>query len=249
MSHAPSVCILQYDDRFGTADGERALGWQQVLADRTRAACENDERCTYVRRDATDDDLSPSAQRPVYWRKVQHVRDLVGSDQHDCDYVMWMDADAAMATTPSELVRVAADWAPPSADFIGAGDNEAMAWHARFNAGVFLVRRNKGGQDIVNRWDDEWHSVKDSWREDENGKWHTDATWAGDKYEQGAFRTKLLDEPNVAMVDWCAFQRNDAPGEAKACEAVPHLTSHFAVETKDRIPEFLERQDARKWVR
>jgi len=66
--------------------------------------------------------------------------------------------------------------------------NNIIPIYNQLCAGVFLVKNNKDGKNIINEWLSKYNSQ--NWRYN-NNSWHTDGFFAGIEYEQGVFNTYI----------------------------------------------------------
>jgi hypothetical protein len=130
---------------------------------------------------------------PPYWAKIYEVKRLL-YERQDIDYIIWMDSDAFFINfTKDRLINFLNEYNNYS--FIGT--TNMPPWEsAKFNAGVFIFKNTDNGKNIINKWVSYYH--KDKWSYNvETEKWSTDAGYAGDEYEEGAFVKYILEDTNL----------------------------------------------------
>jgi len=137
----------------------------------------------YQRYNGYDDDMVH------YWWKVFKLSEIM-EDNPDCEYILWFDSDIFIY----DFNKDPRDFMTPDLDFVAAHDpddpKDTEDW---FNAGVFCIRNNSGGRDLVNKWMSLYDESK--WTKGSDGKWTTNDRWAGPNYEQGAFCEQILQKP------------------------------------------------------
>jgi hypothetical protein len=144
--------------------------------------------------------------------------------------VLWLDTDAVIINQEKRLE----DFFKEDKSFVACSDRPSFLQiiSGPFNAGVWLVKNDRAGREIMDEWMDKYDSKK--WFL-ENGKWKTHGPWAGVDYEQGAFSKYILPKykRQIDILPWYVFQ-------AKSDERSLHtFTIHFALTLKQYIPDFL----------
>ena len=73
--------------------------------------------------------------------------------------------------------------------------------------GVFMVKNNKVGKELINKW---WNKYNPSAWSKKNNKWHTDGIWAGIDYEQGTFNSIIYPKykNNIGILPWNILNNN-----------------------------------------
>jgi hypothetical protein len=130
---------------------------------------------------------------PPYWAKIYEIKRLL-YEHSDVDYIIWIDSDAFFINfTKDRLINFLNKYNTYS--FIGT--NNMPPWQdEKFNAGVFIVKNNNIGKNIINKWITYYH--KDVWTYDEETKkWDTQAKYAGEEYEEGSFIKYILEDKNL----------------------------------------------------
>lgn len=120
---------------------------------------------------------------PVYWQKLQLVRDILSTTV--AEFVMWMDSDTIVAH-PTVALEELLMLSPTSSIFIGR-DYPNRYWN-RLCAGVFMIRNCDAGKKFI---DDCISVYTNNPRCLKNGKHALCGPWAGECYEQGVMN-KLL---------------------------------------------------------
>jgi hypothetical protein len=130
---------------------------------------------------------------PPYWAKVYELKRLMKEHPH-IDYFIWVDSDAFFINfTKERLLNFLEKYNKYT--FIGTPD--IPPWTEKFNAGVFIIKNNTIGKEIVQKWVTYYH--KDVWKYDtQTQKWSTKATWAGEEYEQGSFSKYIMEDPKFS---------------------------------------------------
>jgi hypothetical protein len=148
---------------------------------------------------------------PNYWVKPWAVLDAFS---RGFDIVMWIDSDAVI----HDFNRPIESLFKGDELFVYAPD--CPEWSGKFNAGVFVVKRE--GRHIVEDWVNLYDSTK--WFQSD-GHWHCRGEWAGPDYEQGAFTKHLVPryESSLGKVDWRVLQ---SPYPVRESFTV-HFAGHF----------------------
>lgn len=223
-NNSQKVCIVQFDTRAGKSKDI------DDLCSLNNNICSKDVSCQYY---FSNDTLGISP----YWAKVKHVQHVLNNSNYE--YVIWLDTDAII-NLPKNLKLI---------DFIkNYIDNKDMMvsgdmppWEpGPFNAGVWVVKNNEKGKEIIKEWLDLYdHSL---WKQDENGNWSCpNQTWATcPGYEQGCFN-KIMDKysDNIKLVSWKIINNPLSNQLEINQKGVIH---HFAGEHKTKIRDYLEKQ-------
>ena len=168
---------------------------------------------------------------PPYWKKVFELRKVM-LENTDTKYIMWIDSDAFFINFNTKKID---DFLKVNrkADIIISKD--MPPWETgEFNAGVFFVKNTKSGLELINTWLTFYHPHL--WNHDTTNKsWSTEAVWAGEEYEQGAFVKHFLQNPawrsRVAQLPYHVLNNNACDGE----ETHDTITVHFAQFHKDDV--------------
>ena len=158
---------------------------------------------------------------PPYWRKTQLVKDLLMKDKYKG--ILWLDTDACIFDMDRKLSTLEL----ANYDFYFSKDMHG----SKFCAGVWMVKNTRIGKEIMTKWMDAYDP--ESWRK-KNGKWHTENTWAGPMYEQGAFEKQILPEYIEHMKEYphTMFQSTDWTNPRT-------FILHFYFKIKDSCKKFL----------
>jgi len=213
--------VLQYDNRILDNNFEE-------LVKRNRAYAKKHDY-EYVYKKTGYDYITP------YWTKVKIVKELMretipGTKTHRYKGILWLDTDAVIIDQKKSLD----DFFTGGNSFIACPDPPSFLQYftGPFNAGVWAVKNDKNGREIVNEWMEKYDSKK--WFL-EKGKWKTRGTWAGVDYEQGAFSKHILPKYKrwIKILPWYVFQ-------ARSDERSTYtFTIHFAAGLKEYIPDFI----------
>lgn len=124
--------------------------------------------------------LESFSELPPYWRKVFGLRFLMKKFPNT-KLFMWVDSDAYIVNNPLKFLddKKYSMWISP----------DAPVYTSPFCAGVFIVRNDKKGQQIMNEWTSYFKS--ETWNFSD-GRWSTNGDWAGETYEQGSFIKNIL---------------------------------------------------------
>jgi hypothetical protein len=172
---------------------------------------------------------------PPYWAKVKIAQELLreripGTNTRRYKGILWVDTDAVIVDNKKLLE----DFLKPEKSFVASPDPKTFAQIGigPFNAGIWLVRNDRNGREIIQEWMDRYNSNK--WFL-EKGKWVTQGVWAGENYEQGAFSKHILKKYAkwIDMLPWYVFQ---ARSEERSRLT---FTIHFAAHRKEYIPDFI----------
>jgi hypothetical protein len=216
-----SWVILQYDNRKLDNNFEDLMKHNQDYAKK--------QGYEYVYKRTGYDYLPP------YWAKVKIAQELIeeeipGTNTKRYKGVLWLDTDAVIIDQNKRLEH----FLKPGKSFVASSDATPFPEEdkAPFNAGVWLVRNDQNGQEIIQEWMDKYDSNK--WFL-EKGKWATRGVWAGENYEQGAFSKHILHKYAkwISIIPWYIFQAESDGESAKT------FIIHFAGNLKQHIPDFL----------
>lgn len=164
---------------------------------------------------------------PPYWRKVFEINNIMKKEEYDTiDYIMWLDSDAFLFEFTKEKLN----------DLLEKNKNYSMLitpdmpeYHSKFCAGVFMVKNNKEGKKIINKWISLYNP--NDWKYDtKKKKWSTDKEWAGVAYEQGSFTEYILNDENfkkdISILPYYVFNNNSC-SDYKPNTISTHLTGHL----------------------
>jgi hypothetical protein len=111
------------------------------------------------------------------------------NENPDIEYFIWLDSDAFFINFENQRFQ----------EFLKKNDQYSMIttkdmppWSENFNAGSFIIKNDEIGKSIIQEWISKYNP--NNWQYTDS-KWHTDSVWAGDDYEQGAFKTHILENP------------------------------------------------------
>jgi hypothetical protein len=155
---------------------------------------------------------------PPYWVKVKILHDFINNNKYKhYDGFIWIDSDAVFSNKHKNILSLLnkeqSFYISPDtlSYYISSLSNTDIydsnisfnyyLMHRMINnlydifpnycvlcVGVFLIKNNKTGKDIINTW---WNKYNPQmWTKIDN-KWHTDGVWAGIDYEQGSFNTHI----------------------------------------------------------
>jgi hypothetical protein len=162
---------------------------------------------------------------PPWWIKVKLVKDLLDTNQYKG--ALWLDTDAVIHNAAISLDSLLVK----DKSFYYCSD--APVWSSIFCAGVWLIKNDAHGKEILTRWinsysPNEWVKKDD--------KWTTLKEWGGPSYEQGAFIEYILPtfQSYTHQYPWQVFQSYE-----------PHsstFTMHFAGQLSDTyLPNYINR--------
>jgi hypothetical protein len=160
---------------------------------------------------------------PPWWIKVKLVKDILSTNNYKG--ALWLDTDAVIHNQEMCLDNLI----KKDKSMYYSGD--PPFWDAEFNAGVWLIKNDIYGKEILEKWINSY-SPKD-WAI-ENNKWITSGEWAGSTYEQGAFLkyVKPNFEQYVYIYPWQVFQSYEPD--------VNTFTLHFAGDLYDKyLPAYI----------
>ena len=211
-SSLPKLIVLQIEDRPC-----KHLHVQCALMRRNERACaQHGIEYHFMSR--------PLPAIPPFWRKVFVVKHILDT-RPDVDFVMWVDSDAWLYDIenrhPLKLTT-----RHPSASFWISPD--PPVWNAPTNAGVFLVRNDVAGRDVMAAWQAQYKPR--TWCKDARGRWKTSGAWAGPTYEQGAFNANVLKDarykPHIRVLPWYVFCETQLKKPHKRCIVI-HLAGGY----------------------
>ena len=171
---------------------------------------------------------SPDDQQyPPYWLKVKILYDLIMTDQYD--YLMWIDSDACIHNPEIKIENLFNF--DPEAVFVASPDPLTI-----FNAGVWVVKNNTLGRELMSDWIKMYDPSK--WTKTASGKWSCQGMWGGIDYEQGSGRRLLLTPKYSPWVLFLPFKTLQYyRGNANS------FTLHFMGELKERINHYLNEKN------
>ena len=156
-----------------------------------------------------------------YWVKVKILHDFINNDKYKhYDGFIWIDSDAVFSNKHKNILSLLNNTdsfyiSPDTMTYnistqvnTDIYDSNVKLHHAlmytminNFNnivpiynplcVGVFLIKNNQTGKDIINTW---WNTYNPKMWSKVDNKWHTDGEWAGVDYEQGSFNTYIYPE-------------------------------------------------------
>jgi len=209
--------VLQYDNRLLDNNFDELVRRNRAYAKR--------HGYEYIYKKTGYDYITP------YWAKVKITNELMreqipGTNTKRYKGVMWLDTDAVIIDHKKTLD----EFFKEGKSFVTCPD---PPWfNSPFNAGIWIVKNDKVGREIISEWMGKYDSTK--WFL-ENGKWKTHGIWSGVDYEQGAFSKYILSKYRryIDILPWYFFQ-------AKSDDRSLHtFTIHFAATLKQYIPDFL----------
>ena len=198
--------IIQYDDRPLSSD-------DKALMARNKYYCEK-YGYEYIF-------LSTSKHNvPPYWQKVFIVKDYLNKYKG----ILWLDSDATIFNMNIPLDTFSTHAFSKSTNSAG---------NQIFNAGVWIVTNTPRGRRILNDWIHEYD--KTAWKK-EGEKWKTNNSWAGEKYEQGAFAYKIVPRypKNIKTVNENVLQSTNMNDPDT-------FILHFYNVNAEKIPAFLKK--------
>jgi len=158
---SPKWIILQYDDR-------PIKEIYKPLIERNKKYCKmHGYKHIFVK--SGYDDLPP------YWRKVKLTIDTLKQNPK-CKGVLWLDTDATIATYNK---RIEGYIKSKKSMYIAKQSNEP------FNSGVWFVRNDAKGLEIMNSWLESYKQT--DWHNMNGNSWQTEGPFGGVNYEQGSF--------------------------------------------------------------
>ena len=158
---------------------------------------------------------------PPYWVKVKILYDFINNDKYKhYDGFIWIDTDAVFSNKHKNILSLIDDKhsfyiSPDTLTYaisavLNISDiyddvnlyhiliygminniNNIIPIYRPLCVGVFLVKNNQDGKNIINTWWSKYNSKRWVYN---NNSWHTDGIWAGIDYEQGSFNTYIYPE-------------------------------------------------------
>jgi len=157
---SPKYIVLQYDDR-------PIKTIYKPLIERNKKYCKmHGYQHIFVK--------SGYDHLPPYWRKVELTIDTLKNNP-SCKGVMWIDTDAAIADYKKTIEGYNK---PEKSMYIAKQSNEP------FNSGVWFVRNDAKGLEIMKSWLESYKETE--WSRNGN-TWQTSGPFGGVNYEQGSF--------------------------------------------------------------
>lgn len=164
------ILLLQIEDRN--------VDILQTFMDENKKVC-NENNIKYVFLKNARDAIPP------YWGKVFELKRQM-DENPEIEYFMWLDSDAFFVHFEKDRFQTFLQ-TYEKYSFIMTDD--MPPWNAEFNAGSFIVKNDRFGKQMMDKWMTLYDNTK--W-EYKNGKWTTDGEWAGENYEQGSFVNHIL---------------------------------------------------------
>jgi hypothetical protein len=162
-------------------------------------------------------DISP------YWIKVKIIQDLINDPNSKYKGFIWIDTDAVIIN--KNIKSVIND-----KSFYIAPDHNRFNSNDMLNCGVFFVKNDSIGREIMNKWMEgydptKWHKIGNSWK--------SDGTWVDITYEQGYFNQVIYPKyvDSIEKVPW-KYLQNDNPEDEET------IITHFAAESKELIKKY-----------
>jgi hypothetical protein len=136
MMNKPKIKIVQY--MHGTFE---YFPWSEWI---NRRYCERHGYNYVLRRD------KPRTDRHVVWHKIPVILD----ELRDCDYLLFVDADAVFysheLSLENELIPLLRDKSILMAADCGS---ESLRWHPGLpNSGVILIKNNERAKEMITEW-------------------------------------------------------------------------------------------------
>jgi hypothetical protein len=129
---------------------------------------------------------------PPYWNKIFELQKIM-NEKKNIDYIFWVDSDAFFVNFDKNKII---NFLKKNNKYSIIITKDMPPWNHNFNAGVFIIKNNKMGKQIIDKWVSKYN--KNRWSFDSSIKeWKTEGNWGGDDYEQGAFITYLLKDENL----------------------------------------------------
>lgn len=128
---------------------------------------------------------NPSLDLPVYWWKLQYIKDRMEAQDKKMDYILWLDSDTIIANYRrlEDIVGLA----PSASIFIGKDffpDPQSQV----YCSGVFMLKNNNVGKQFV---DDCLNTYINNPKCKVSGKYTLEGDWAGECFEQGVMNNLL----------------------------------------------------------
>lgn len=117
---------------------------------------------------------------PPYWGKIYEIYEIM-KEKPSLDYIMWLDSDAFFFNYNNDRFH---NFIKKYSKYSMIFTKDMPPWRGEFNAGVFIIKNDEIGQNIIKEWLS--HYNPNNWKY-ENMVWTTNTKWAGDSYEQGSF--------------------------------------------------------------
>ena len=162
---------------------------------------------------------------PPWWIKVFLIEEILRTQ--NIQGVLWLDSDACIYDHSVKLESLLEG----NKSFYMSPDNRV--WQAPFNAGVFMVRNDDRGREIMSYWKSLFQP--ENWSQDPQTRvWQSTGTWAGETYEQGAFGSKVLPRyrDSIKTFKWSFFQ--SVYSDVDTVDD-PIFTLHFAAQRPCKI--------------
>lgn len=155
---------------------------------------------------------------PPWWIKIKLVKDILNT--HRYEGALWLDTDAVIHNQDKAIDSLILE----DKSIYYSGD--APLWNAEFNAGVWLVKDDIRGNEIMEKWMNSYNP-KD-WSKKDN-KWVSSKEWAGPTYEQGAFikYVKPHFEKYIHVYPWQVFQSYEASDNTFAMHFASNLSDDY----------------------
>ena len=124
---------------------------------------------------------------PPYWGKIFELNKLL-YENPDVKYFIWIDSDATIINVNklNNLINELSFY-----NMIIS--NDIPPWYGMFNDGVFIIKNNDIGRQIISKWITYYN--KDMW-DFINDTWTCKSYWSGPEYEQGSFTSYILTDDN-----------------------------------------------------
>jgi hypothetical protein len=155
---------------------------------------------------------------PPWWIKIKLVKDIL--DTHRYTGALWLDTDAVIHNQDKTMDSLVIDG--KSIYY----SSDAPFWDAEFNAGVWLIKDDLKGNEIMEKWISSYFPKDWSKKDD---KWVSSGDWAGSTYEQGAFikYVKPEFEKYIHVYPWQVFQSYEVTDDTFAMHFASNLSENY----------------------
>lgn len=133
LTDSQSNSIIQRFLRWRNFDGIVELTWPNKLEYAMKHGYRLHDQSSLI-----------NTSRPPAWSKIAAVLDLL-SDEHQCDWVMWLDADTVIMNSDIKITSFLP--ANNSFDMLVASDKGGG-----YNSGVFLFRNTEWSKQLLRQW-------------------------------------------------------------------------------------------------
>jgi hypothetical protein len=151
------------------------------------------------------DQFEPLNRLPV-WTKLQ----VVMSEFHDCDWLLWVDADCLVMNMTTPLTKFIDDGFD-----VGVAGKFASHTHCKscglrrpevVSAGILLLRNSEWCQEFLAEW---WDSENVPWRPvDHECHWNGDSAWLSCYARQSQKMASHIRVFDLATIGWATYTGN-----------------------------------------